>query len=143
MTHTYAVLEVPAVVHAAVRALLKRAGYEHAFTDDGLIDMHGIALKVSGGADTTVPVTVGSLVSSRTGDGRVELQLGTELLQMSLDDARGLVSMLQGAVEAAISDAMLGKFLVEKVGLTPEQVGAALLDFREMRQGSRDKVYPS
>ena len=48
MTYTYAVLDVPATVYAAVRALLKAAEYEHAFHQDGsdeVIDMHGIALR--------------------------------------------------------------------------------------------------
>jgi hypothetical protein len=66
-----------------------------------------------------------------------------ELTQMDLDKAREVVSMLQGAIEAAISDEFVYRFLTEKVGLKPEQAGAALVDFREMRQGSRDRVYPS
>lgn len=49
MTHTYAVLDVPRAVYAAVRALLDRADYGHAFhagKDGEVIDMHGIALRV-------------------------------------------------------------------------------------------------
>lgn len=55
-THTYAVLEVPAVVFAAVKALLKRAEYDHAIHeasgpgDHELLDMHGIALQADAGA---------------------------------------------------------------------------------------------
>ena len=35
MTHTYAILEVPSTVYAAVRALLERANYEHTFGTAG------------------------------------------------------------------------------------------------------------
>jgi hypothetical protein len=66
-----------------------------------------------------------------------------ELTQMDLDKAREVVAMLQGAIEAAISDELMFKFLTEKVGLDPEKASAALLDFREMRQGSRSTVYPT
>ena len=46
MTYTYAILDVPRAVYAAVRALLEAAKYQHAFhLDEGseVIDMHGIA----------------------------------------------------------------------------------------------------
>ena len=48
MTYTYAILDVPRAVYAAVRALLDKADYQHAFHKDGadeVIDMHGIALR--------------------------------------------------------------------------------------------------
>jgi carbon monoxide dehydrogenase subunit G len=57
MTYTYAVLDVPRAVYAAVRALLDAADYGHAFhveKDGEVIDMHGIALRV--------PVPDGSVV---------------------------------------------------------------------------------
>jgi hypothetical protein len=50
--------------------------------------------------------------------------------------------MLQAALEAAVSDTLLFAFLTTKVGLAPEQAAAALLDFRELRQGSRETVWP-
>jgi len=46
-THTYAVLEVSPAAYREIRALLKAAGYEHAFhleREGEVIDMHGIAL---------------------------------------------------------------------------------------------------
>src|SRR5687768_10458814 len=42
-THTYAELEVSAAAYDEVADKLKAAGYDHAF-QDGVIDMHGIAL---------------------------------------------------------------------------------------------------
>jgi hypothetical protein len=146
MTHTFAVLAVPGSVYAAVRALLTQAGYDHAFhegTDGEVIDLHGIALKARDGGATNADVTVSTLLSSRTKEGRVELTLNGELTQMDLPKAREIVGMLQEAIEAAASDQMLYVFLTVNVGLKPEQAAAALVDFREIRQGSRGLVHPS
>lgn len=44
-THTYAVLEISNAAYDEIRAKLEAAGYQHAFMDDGEIDMHGIAVK--------------------------------------------------------------------------------------------------
>lgn len=146
MTHTYAVLDVPRAVYAAVRALLAAADYQHAFHDEGgsdeVIDMHGIALRARPGTSEAA-ITVSTLLSSRTHEGRVEFALNGELTQMDLDKAREVVGMLQGAIEAAISDQLLYRFLTEKVGMEPERASVALVDFRELRQGSSDRVHPS
>jgi hypothetical protein len=104
--------------------------------------MHGIALKSRGGSPDT-NVVVSSLLSRRTKEGRVELALNTESTQMSLDKAREIVGLLQGAIEAAVSDQLIYAFLTTKVGLDPERATAALGDFRELRQGSRDVVNPN
>lgn len=145
MTHTYAILDVPRAVYAAVRALLERAGYQQAFhaaQDGEVIDMHGIALRSKGGP-TTTEITVSTLLSSQTKAGRIDFALNGELTQIDLDKAREIVGMLQGAIEAAISDELMYRFLTEKIGLEPDRAGAALIDFRELRQGSRGRVYPS
>jgi len=145
MTYTYAVLDVPKAVYAAVRVLLNAADYQHAFhtSDDGeVIDMHGIALRSKDGP-TGTEITVSTLLSSRTKEGRIDFTLNGELTQMDLPKAREVVGMLQGAIEAAISDELVFKFLTQKIGLEPERASAALVDFRELRQGSRDTVYPS
>jgi hypothetical protein len=147
MTHTYAVLDVPRAVYAAVRALLQRAGYDHTFQSSQVegaevIDMHGIALRAKDGP-TNTDITVSTLLSSRTHEGRIDFTLNGELTQMDLDKAREVVGMLQGAIEAAISDELVYKFLTTRIGLEPLKASAALVDFRELRQGSRDTVYPS
>lgn len=158
MTHTYSVVEVPRSVYMAVRALLSAAGYDHAFhqhvhevTRGGVkegellyevIDMHGIALQSKGGQSGT-DISVSTLVSRRDGQGKVEFQLNGELTQMDLDKAREVVGMLQTAIEAAVSDSLIVQFLTEKIGLDADRANAALIDFREMRQGSRDRVHPS
>lgn len=144
-THTYAILDVPRTVYAAVRTLLHRAQYEHAFharPDGEVIDMHGIALRSIGGAPRD-GITVGTLLSAATKEGRVELALNGEATQMDLAKAHEVVGMLQGAIEAAVSDQLLFAFLTTRIGLAPDKAAAALLDFRELRQGSRDTVHPS
>jgi hypothetical protein len=144
MTHTYAILEVPRAVYAAVRALLSAADYGHAFHAKGdgeVIDMHGIALRSKDGSGNT-DIVVSTLLSSRTKEGRIDFAMNGELTQMDLDKAREVVGMLQQAIEAAVSDELLYRFLTTKVGLEPDKASAALLDFREMRQGSRDIVRP-
>ena len=145
MTHTYAVLDVPRAVYGAMRALLDAASYQHAFhadKDGEVIDMHGIALRSKAGP-TGTDITVSTLLSSRDKTGRIDFTLNGELTQRDLDKAREVIGMLQGAVEAAISDELLYRFLTEKVGMEPERASMALLDFRELRQGSRQLVHPS
>lgn len=141
-THTYAILEVPAVVYAAVKALLTRAGYEHAFQPDGAIDMHGIALQpVKKPSDGLLEI--GTIISSQNGRARVEVQIGTEVAQWDIADAKKVNGMLGEAIEAAISDELIMKFLTEKVRLPKEKAAGLLVDFRELRQGSREAVNPS
>jgi hypothetical protein len=91
----------------------------------------------------TVPVNMLSLLSARTKTGLVQLRLGETVVQMDLDKAREIVTMLQGVIEAAISDQLLFTFLSQNVGLSEDTAGRALLDFRELRQGSRDTVIPN
>jgi hypothetical protein len=133
------VIEVPGAVYAAIRALLAHAGVKR---DGEIIDMQGIALKSRGGTGTT-DITVTTLLSAATKEGRVELALNGELTQMDLPKAREIVGMLQQAIEAAASDQMLYTYLVERVGLDDHKASMALLDFREIRQGSRGLVHPS
>lgn len=142
-TYTYTELEVPAVVYAAIRALLTRAGYEHAFIDPNTIDMHGIALVPKPGAAMASDITIGTLLSSKDSTGRVELAINGDITQMDIAKAREIAAMLGQAIEAAVSDEIMFKFLTERIGLKPAQASAALLDLREYRQGSPERVYPS
>jgi hypothetical protein len=43
-THTYAVLELSKAAHEEIATKLRAAGYDHSFMEDGVIDMHGIAV---------------------------------------------------------------------------------------------------
>lgn len=93
-------------------------------------------------APKTVSVEFASIVSSRTAEGLVEMVVNGEKMQMRLTKAREILGMLSGAIEAAVSDELMFKFLTTRVDLSPDAAAAALLDFREMRQGSKSSVYP-
>lgn len=43
MSHTFATLELSAAAYNEIREKLKAAGYDHAFHDDGHLDLHGLA----------------------------------------------------------------------------------------------------
>lgn len=147
MTYTYAVLKVTKRAWAEIGAKLKQAGYEQAFHDDGVVDMHGIAIQPEELPGTAVDdgtrIEIGTILSHRTKQGMVELVLNDEKAIMDLDKAREVRAMLDGAIEAAVSDGLVFAFLTTKIGLSDDKAGAALLDFRELRQGSRSTVHPS
>ena len=101
----------------------------------------GITLKSRGGSSVD-DITVCTLLSSQTKEGRIEFTLNGELTQMDLPKAREVVGMLQGAIEAAASDQMIWVFLTTRIGLDEGKAAAVLADFREIRQGSRSLVHP-
>lgn len=43
-THTYAELELSKAAYDEIAKKLRDAGYDHAFMEDGTIDMHGIGV---------------------------------------------------------------------------------------------------
>lgn len=88
-------------------------------------------------------IEVGTILSARTKQGMVELALNGEKAQMDLDKAREVLGMLSGAIEAAVSDGLIYAFLTTKIGLPEQAAVRALLDFRELRQGSRSTVCPN
>lgn len=111
---------------------------------DGAVDLGEFRIGVDSTLKPgTVPVTMLSLLSARTKQGMVQLRIGDTVVQMDLDKAREISGMLQGVIEAAISDQLMYTFLVNNVGLSPDTAGRALLDFRELRQGSRATVIPN
>lgn len=103
--------------------------------------IHEILQELNEGAPET-RIEVASILSQRTKTGMVELVMNGERAQMNLDKAREVRLMLDGAIEAAVSDTLIYKFLTEKVGLDEDKAGRVLLDFRELRQGSRSTVFP-
>ena len=86
---------------------------------------------------------VATILSHRTKQGMVEMVLNREKTQMDIAKAKEIQGMLSMAIEAAISDTLIYQFLTQKVGLSEEKAGMALADFRELRQGSKESVYPS
>ena len=91
---------------------------------------------------TMTRIEIATILSHRTKQGMVELTLNGETTQMDLDKAREVLGMLASAIEAAVSDGLIFAFLTTKVGLSEEKAARALLDFRELRQGSRQTVFP-
>jgi hypothetical protein len=85
-------------------------------------------------------VAFSTILSARTKTGMVEFSLNDQMSQWDLDKARQIHRMLGEAIEAAVSDTLIYQFLVDKVGLADNAASAALLDFRELRQGSRDII---
>lgn len=45
-THTYAVLDLSKAAYDEIAEKLRAAGYDHAFMDNGVIDMHGIGVAI-------------------------------------------------------------------------------------------------
>ena len=145
MTHTYAILKLSARAHREIRAKLEQAGYGQAFHEDDVIDMHGIAVqpeRLDGTiVDADTAIEVGTILSARTKEGMVELVVNGEKAQMDTTKAREVLGMLTGGIEAAVSDGLIYAFLTKRIGLSDEAASAALLDFRELRQGSRATVF--
>lgn len=73
----------------------------------------------------------------------VELTINDTKVQMPVDKAREVVLMLHAAIEAAISDKLIWEFLKQKIGLDDGKAAAVMVDFRELRQGSKSIVYPN
>jgi len=101
-------------------------------------------------AETTTPeeptadrVIVSSSFGHRTERAYVEFTLNDQRTQMEPKKAREIGLMLLEAAEAAASDEIFVTLLA-RLGLTSvEARGRALLDLREIRQGTRDVSWPS
>jgi aerobic-type carbon monoxide dehydrogenase small subunit (CoxS/CutS family) len=72
----------------------------------------------------------------------VELTVNGEKAQMDIAKAREVCQMLHQAIEAAITDTLIYQFMVERIGMDDTRASQVLLDFRELRQGSKSVVYP-
>jgi hypothetical protein len=83
-----------------------------------------------------------AIVGAKAKTGLVNVKFNDVEVQMDIAKTREVIGMLQNAMEAAISDGLFFTWLTDKMGFTWEQAGAALLDWREMRQGSRGVVRP-
>jgi hypothetical protein len=79
-------------------------------------------------------ITVQNLVSSRTREGIVEILFdGKSLGQMDVVTARKLAQDVHECAAVAECDAMLIGFLTDRGGLSVEQAGEVLRDFRARR----------
>lgn len=89
-------------------------------------------------------ITVSSSYGHRTRKGYVEFTLNDQRTQMEPKKAREIGLMLLESAEAATSDEMFITLIRERVGITdPDAAGRFLVDLREIRQGTRDILWPS
>jgi hypothetical protein len=85
-----------------------------------------------------------SIVSSTTLEGQIKLVIDGKIIsQWDVKKAKEICQMLHEAIEAAISDELIVKFLIKNVGLDVQKAVLALRDFRELRQGSKETIYPN
>jgi hypothetical protein len=87
-------------------------------------------------------ITVASGFGHTSQRGNVELTVNDQVVQMDVKKAREVGLMLLEAAEAATSDEILSTLLA-RLGLGPEARGRALMDLREIRQGTRGTSWPS
>jgi|SRR5882762_5404326 len=78
-----------------------------------------------------------TILSNRTKEGMIEFKLNNERSQWDIRKAKEICQMLHEAIEAAISDELIYKFMVTKVGLDEVRAVNVLADFRELRQGTK------
>lgn len=87
-------------------------------------------------------LTIGTILSQRTKEGMVEFAIGDAKNQWDISKAKEIHRMLGEAIEAAVSDTLIYKFFVEKVKIPEEKAAMMLLDFRQLRQGTRGITFP-
>lgn len=84
-----------------------------------------------------------TILSSRTKQGMVQLLLdGKVISQWDVRKAKEIHQMLGEAIEAAITDEIIYKFFTERIGFDDQKASMVLLDFRTIRQGSKETVFP-
>jgi hypothetical protein len=87
-------------------------------------------------------VTVTSIFGAHSDQGLVKLVLGQDHVLMSPTKARQIAGFLLEAAEGAESDELFLRFFRDRVGLSREQVGALLGDFRRQREEFRVRAQP-
>lgn len=106
------------------KALMHHLRLKHAPHDEGRVD--NIAFSSGFGAASQ--------------QGFVEFSINNEVTQMAVDKAREVHRMLGEAIEAAITDAMIYHFFKTRLSITDEnRLSQILYDFREVRQGSKER----
>lgn len=85
------------------------------------------------------PHTLGArpVLTQQSKQARVDVAFNGEHLQLGLDKAREMVSVLVRAIESAATDELMYRFLTERIGLPDDRAALAILEFHELRQPSR------
>lgn len=125
---------------AALRRL--RLNLHHAkqldtFNEQLLMKAEQIFTRLEG--DTTGELTIHNIVSQATGEGRLDVRWGETLTQVSIEKAREIGWMFFEAAAVAQSEADMLRFMVERLGMPRERLGAVLYDLRQFR---KDPVPP-
>jgi hypothetical protein len=79
-----------------------------------------------------------SIYGAQTKRGLVELTVRSEQVKISPTEARAFAYSILEAAEAAETDEMIVKWLMERVQQPIENVVSVLRDFRELRDQQRD-----
>lgn len=92
-----------------------------------------IAVRRLRAAQSPGVVLVETVVSARTGEGRINITLGTTHFQVSSAEARSLaLNLLEGA-EAADHDAFVNRYFRDVVGLDSNAIQTLIGEFRAFR----------
>ncbi len=82
-------------------------------------------------------INISSIVSAKTQLPYVQLKWGKEGCQMSPEEARAHAYAILDAANAAETDAIMVRFMSDRVGLEAEQYGQVLQDFRLYREKNK------
>lgn len=97
--------------------------------------------------DEMTEIELATILSSRTSEGMVEFTItqGNTVIktQWDISKAKVIRNMLLEAIEAAISDTLIFKFMRDVVGMSDEKAAMVVYDFRELRQGTKEAVNPN
>lgn len=83
---------------------------------------------------------VQTLVSHKTGEGKLDVVWMSSLAQVAPVNAREIAWILLEAAAVAEAEAMLMRFLKDKVGLAPEKAAVMLNDFRGYREAEKGSL---
>lgn len=90
----------------------------------------------------TISLEIGTILSHKTKEGMINFKIeGSIEAQWDIPKAKEIHRMLGEAIEAAVSDTLIYKFFREKIGFDEQKSSMVLMDFRELRQGSRETVF--
>lgn len=88
---------------------------------------------------TVSTIWMESIVSSKTGEGKVNLRWGNLSAQMSVQEARDHAFAILETAEAAQTDAFLAEYFMGEKNLRPEKVMKLIGRFRHYRERKLDE----
>lgn len=94
---------------------------------------------MSADEDKMQHVFITGLVSQQTKGPRVQIEIGDCKTQCTAEKAREIALMILEASEAAMSDAFLVNFLMEKTKVPYDAAITVMAEFREYRDEERRK----